>query len=296
MIRELDGYQGPTVVAVSGGIDSCVLLHHLHMAALEVDADLIVVHVDHQLRPESGDDAEFVRSLGRLYGRPVFVRPIQVRKCNSVQAQARTQRYAAMAQVAHSHGTRRIATGHHAQDQDENQALKTELGRFGDLETLRELTLWNIEIWRPLLSMGREAIEAYAHRHDLAWREDPSNASTTYSRNAVRLTGFDYEKLPVESNESPNIRRLTAHRWVMDGHDVGALRRACNTITGVRITRRAIEACSAGRSVRTFTQGAVIARHPDGFEIIRSTCQGDRALPVSARSMEGSIDFGKVEF
>src|SRR5262245_65593961 len=88
---------GETVlVAVSGGADSVALLHVLVELAPAWRLRLHVLHVDHQLRPDSAADADFVRTLGARLGVPVDVVTVAVDSRSSLEAAARESRYAAL--------------------------------------------------------------------------------------------------------------------------------------------------------------------------------------------------------
>src|SRR5439155_21466080 len=108
---------GETVlVAVSGGADSVALLHVLADLADAWRLRLHVLHVDHQLRPDSPADADFVRALGARLGVSVDVVTVTVDSRGSLEAAARESRYAALEAGAARVGAHRIALGHTADD------------------------------------------------------------------------------------------------------------------------------------------------------------------------------------
>src|SRR5262245_5064280 len=119
---------GETVlVAVSGGPDSVALLDVLVQLAPGLGVRLAVAHVDHGLRAESGDDAEFVRALAERLGVPFHLERVHVRKgppWEGLEAEARRARHAALELRAGAVGATRIATGHTADDQAETVLMR----------------------------------------------------------------------------------------------------------------------------------------------------------------------------
>ncbi|MEM1043388.1 MAG: tRNA lysidine(34) synthetase TilS [Bacteroidota bacterium] len=174
------------VVGVSGGVDSVVLLHLLRAAGYEVTA----AHVNYGLRGADADaDEALVRTLCRQSDMPLKVHRAGIE--GSVQAAAREARYAFFGEVACQVGAAAVATAHHRDDQAETVLLN--LFRGAGLVGLAGMPLRRplvpdseVEVIRPLLWAARAEIEAYARTHDLAWREDASNRSLAYRRNALR--------------------------------------------------------------------------------------------------------------
>ncbi len=177
------------VVAVSGGLDSMVLLHLLQSC----DVSLTLAHVNYRLRGEAADaDAALVESYARLHHLPVQIRVADWEGApKNLQKVARDLRYAFFAEVAQGAKADRVAVAHHADDQAETVLLN--LFRGAGLEGLagmapsRPLTRASpIPLIRPLLFAKREEIQDYAERHQLQWREDASNNEVYYRRNALR--------------------------------------------------------------------------------------------------------------
>nr|BCX01740.1 MAG: tRNA(Ile)-lysidine synthase [Bacteroidota bacterium] len=176
----------PLLVAVSGGMDSVVLLHLLRFGGL--DNPLFVGHVDHALRPDSALDAEHVQALCRAWQVPCVVRRLDVprerQRGESLEAAARRLRYGALEEMARSLGARWIVTAHHLEDQAETVVLN--LLRGAGLWGLRGIGRRQGIVVRPLLDISREEIRRYAERHGLRWREDPTNRDERFRRNAIR--------------------------------------------------------------------------------------------------------------
>ncbi len=269
-----------------------VMLHLLHSACLRADVPLVVAHIDHQLRSDSALDHALVKDIARKLGRPFESAKINVRTGNSVQSQARQQRYAALVRIANARDIDTIVTAHHQDDLKENHALQTVLGRFGSIEERRFMTEWHIFLWRPLLHLSKTEIYEMAKERGIQWREDPSNSSDKYTRNMVRIKGVSAtESVPVATT-SP--RRVAAFRWTC-GPDLESLISACREIEGVALSSRQIDLLVEGAR-RVHIRGGLVIRHDDFFEICRTIGQGERALPVEALSLDREVNFVKLEF
>lgn len=170
------------VVAVSGGVDSVVLLHALHR---QFGHNLVVAHVDHGIRPESGEDAAFVRDLAAHYDVPFEMTQLRLGSGASEEL-ARDRRYGFLREVAEKCDGH-IVTAHHADDVVETIAINLLRGTgwrglavFGAHDIHRPMTVW----------FKHEIIE-YAQKYKLQWREDATNASDVYLRNRVRRQAKD---------------------------------------------------------------------------------------------------------
>ena len=193
----------PLWVAVSGGVDSMVLLHVLH----EFGHPCHVAHVDHGLRgAESDADRDFVEEHAKKLGLPfrsVRVDPKAAAEGISVQMAARELRYAWFKELLRE-GPARMALGHHRDDVAETLMLNLMRGigahGWSGIPAVTELE----EGWicRPLLGVGREQIMEYAVANGITFREDASNADPKYLRNRVRT-----ELLPLMENMRPGARR-----------------------------------------------------------------------------------------
>jgi tRNA(Ile)-lysidine synthase len=171
------------LVAVSGGADSVALLSVLHRLAPTWRLTLHVLHVDHGLRPDSAADGELVRALAA--GLAVSVNVVRVRVgAGSVEAAARTARYAALEAWADRLGASRIAVGHTADDQAETVLMRV-LGGAG-VRGLAAIPPVRGRIIRPLIEVRRPAVREALTAEGIAWIEDPSNRDPRFLRNRIR--------------------------------------------------------------------------------------------------------------
>jgi len=180
------------VVAVSGGIDSSVLLHLLYGLSQEHGYCLHVAHLNHVLRAEESQrDAEFVRDLARGLSLEATLRSIAVRDLiqqgsGSLQEHARRARYAFLEEVAEEVGASKIALGHTKDDQAETVLLN--LLRGAGMPGLRGIPpVREGRFVRPLIEVTRKEIEEYARFHQIASVTDSSNLKSSYLRNRMRL-------------------------------------------------------------------------------------------------------------
>lgn len=166
-------------VGLSGGVDSVVLLHQLK------DRGVSAIHVHHGLSPNADAWASFCRSLCKKLDIPFKVKQVKVRRAGQgLEAAAREARYeafrAADADV--------IALAHNLDDQAETVLMNLLRGAGArGASGMAERTRSGGKVFlRPLLGTTRKEILAYAHRHELEWIEDESNADQALTRNFIR--------------------------------------------------------------------------------------------------------------
>jgi tRNA(Ile)-lysidine synthase len=169
----------PVVVMLSGGRDSVCLLD----LAARIGCAVRALHVDHGLRPDSGEDAAFCEDLCARLKIELTVRQLPGEPLGNVQAWARERRYSAARELADPFGAA-IATGHTATDQVETVLYR--LAASPGRRALLGMAARGEGVIRPLLEVTREETRAYCAERGLPWREDPTNASDAYARNRVR--------------------------------------------------------------------------------------------------------------
>lgn len=222
MTRILAQIPQPTAIisALSGGMDSVVLLHLLAEwhAKNGAGAPVVAAHLNHGLRGASSDlDLAFSRDLARELGvdfaeQTENVPEIAKTEGMGFEEAGRMARY----RFFHDVGGRDalVLTGHHADDQAETILLNLRRGahRRG-LSGMRELA-WvpvppgvKVLVGRPLLSVPRELLRELADARGWRWREDESNASLVYGRNRIR-----HRIIPMLERILPGFRRRLLER------------------------------------------------------------------------------------
>ncbi len=183
------------VVGVSGGPDSVALLRVLADLRDEYEITLHAAHLNHGLREDAGDDAEFVRELTKAWGVPVTIEAADVRALasaerRSIEDAGRRARYAFFARAAAASGASRVATGHTRDDQAETVAMRLVQGAAWDaLAGIPEARpLGAATVIRPLIDTTRAQIIEYLRLRGIEWREDPTNRDERILRNWVRWT------------------------------------------------------------------------------------------------------------
>jgi tRNA(Ile)-lysidine synthase len=195
------------LIAVSGGVDSMVLLNLLHELSAEHSWQLAIAHFNHQLRGRESDrDGAFVRKTAERLGMQFFVGEGDVASNaaasgDSIEMAARKCRHRYLAKTAQSWRCRKIALAHHNDDQVELFFLRLFRGAGIDGLTGMHPTSPSPEdsrltLARPLLEATREDIEKYARDHKIRFREDASNRDPKHQRNQIR-----HELLPMLRRE-----------------------------------------------------------------------------------------------
>jgi len=177
--RALSRAPGPLVLAVSGGLDSMVLLH-LAASIPAVKKRCCVATFDHATGPHATAAVRLVRSVARACGIGV----VSGRAPRTVASEAawREMRWRFLNDVARRRAAA-VVTAHTRDDQIETVVMRVLRGA-----SARGLAALYADgpIVRPLLSVGRRTLERYARRQGLSFVEDPSNSSPRYLRNRVR--------------------------------------------------------------------------------------------------------------
>ena len=189
-----------TVLGVSGGLDSMVLLNVFVMKQWPC----VVAHVNFGLRGEESDgDTKFVEEECTKLGVPFFVKFVDTEKIAnelgvSIQMAARDIRYAFFEEILAQTKAQSIATAHHQDDELENffiYLMRNEMHNAW-------LGIWEKRgnIIRPFLQIPRKIIAEFAAENAILWREDSSNSQTKYLRNQIR-----HLLLPSLKEEFPSI-------------------------------------------------------------------------------------------
>lgn len=185
------------LVAVSGGVDSMVLLQILHRLSRKHAWRLTVAHLNHRLRGRSSDaDERLVTRTAHKLGLSVIVERTKVKAVAateriSLEMAARKVRHEFLARTAERLKIRTLALAHHADDQVELFFLRLLRGSGG--EGLAGMKWQNpspanpkLELVRPLLDQPKETLREFARENKITFREDASNASSDILRNRIR--------------------------------------------------------------------------------------------------------------
>ena len=190
------------LIAISGGIDSVVLVHSLHTLGYQI----ALAHVNFQLRgAESDKDVNFINALAQELQIPVFIHKMDtnayaVTNKVSIQMAAREIRYTWFERILEEKKYDYVLTAHHLDDSIETFFIN--LNRSAGLDGLTGIPQQNSKIIRPLLPFLRDQIVAYAKQNKLSWREDASNASTKYLRNKIR-----HDLIPILMDINPEFKK-----------------------------------------------------------------------------------------
>lgn len=188
-----DAFRHPVAVALSGGLDSTVLLHALVARGVRVQA----LHVHHQLQAVADDWPSHCAAFCKDLGVPFVCLPVVVEDDGAgLEANARLARYRAVFNWMNAHHMRALFCAHHQDDQLETILLQMLRGsglrgiagmqEFGPVGVDRHAHP-DLRLCRPLLACSKADLQAYAARHALGFVSDPSNSNTSLRRNWVRL-------------------------------------------------------------------------------------------------------------
>ncbi len=171
-------------VALSGGVDSVVLLHLLHQLQKKHHFILKASHVHHGLSQHADKWVKFCEALCTKLSIPLDVHYIQLPKKKSlgIEGEARQLRYEKLLKSQ----TDLVVLAHHEDDQAETFLLQ--LIRGAGVKGLSSMAHFDERrhLWRPLLNTPRIDIESYAKKQKLKWIEDESNQNIDFDRNFIR--------------------------------------------------------------------------------------------------------------
>ncbi len=188
------------VVALSGGVDSMVLLDILNK--LDLDLNLIVSHVNHKKRTESDIEYNNLKILAARLKIPFEGYTVTDNQKVNFQDDSRNQRYKFFKAVAQKYKASKIVVAHHLDDQVETTLMRltrgTSFSGYAGIPEIRKDR--NISIVRPLMEVTKEEIMNYAKNHSIVYYEDVSNDDDFYTRNRYR-----HNIIPLLKLENPNL-------------------------------------------------------------------------------------------
>lgn len=190
------------LLAISGGVDSMVLLSLMEKVAAKRAITLAVAHVNHQLREESAAEEAFLRNYCAQAGIAFYSRRWEEPATTGLEEAARKFRYHFFREVMTEQGYDRLMTAHHSDDQLETMLMK--MVRAGNLQTAggikAQQNFAKGRLVRPLLTFAKEELVAYAQQHQLVYFEDVTNTLLDVQRNRLR-----HQVVPLLKAENPQV-------------------------------------------------------------------------------------------
>jgi len=198
----LNWQQESYVLAVSGGVDSMVLLEQFFQLQKKYPIIITVVHIHHHLRQESDEEEVMVREFCRK--RNLLVEVYHWEEGSSqnsaIEEKARQFRYEKLKESQQKHHASYVVVAHHADDQAETVLMK--LTRGSTLEGIAGMKpmrpFGEGYLIRPFLTVDKKALYEYASMHQILYSEDTTNQSLAYTRNRFRQ-----EMIPLFKKENP---------------------------------------------------------------------------------------------
>jgi tRNA(Ile)-lysidine synthase len=243
-----------------------VLLHGAASLREELRLEIAVAHLDHGLRPESGEDAAFVEAAANELGVNCHLRRADPPGAGeNIEAWGRRSRYRFFNEIRAARGLDLIVTAHTADDVAETLLMRLVSNK--ELRTIRRED-HGAHLLRPLLGVTRDEVVRYARGHGVVWREDLTNLDTTFLRNRVR-----HEVMPVLKVFDERIVEVLALRAEALAADDGYIEGEA---------RKLLEAVTAPWGAREWLQG------------VREAL--DRAAPMVGWRIAESVAYSKLGF
>lgn len=230
------------LAGVSGGADSVCLFVLLHSLMSELEFKLSVLHVNHGIRQEASQDADFVRSLCEKYNVPCFIEEVDVPALSKEMSvgeeeAGRFARYDLFYKKMDEIGAGKLAVAHNMNDQAETFIMN--LARGSGLRGLSGIRPVRDRIIRPLLLTSREDIESYLRSENISFMTDATNLEDEHTRNRIRHHILPYLEKEVNSetllhisnasselSHAQEYMEMQAVRWLKDkGIDVSATKK-----------------------------------------------------------------------
>ncbi len=196
LIKENDSL----VVAVSGGIDSMVLLDYLNKIKNSLNLTLTVCHVDHKKRVDSADDLKLVVGTCDSLGINCYTKELKNEDYDNFHDYAHVERYDFFIEIAKKVKANKIVLAHNKNDHAETILMRLTRGSSfeGYRGILQKSYYKDFQIIRPLITVSRSEIRDYQKKNNIIFNEDSSNKENDYTRNRFR-----HNLLPLLENENP---------------------------------------------------------------------------------------------
>ena len=177
------------VLALSGGPDSMCLFHLLLEQKKKKDISFICVHVDHNVRPSSKDEQEYLKKYVESYQVPIECFQIEsYRKGKFTEAEGREKRYQFLKSVVQKYHANYLFTAHHADDLLETILMRMLRGStLKGYAGLRQISTWDdVTIIRPMLRNTKVEIKEYLAKNNIFSFQDETNELDDHMRNRIR--------------------------------------------------------------------------------------------------------------
>lgn len=190
------------ILAVSGGIDSMVMLDHFIKLKKEMNLNLIIGHVDHQKRKNSKKDLALVKEVARTYDLPFVLHNLEHNDDINFHQDAHVKRYEFFYKLAKKYKANKIALAHHLDDLAETIMMRLVRGTsFEGYRGMLETAYYrDIQVIRPMLNIDKKEIIEYQNENKIRYRKDESNDSDDYTRNRFR-----HKIMPELKKENPQL-------------------------------------------------------------------------------------------
>jgi len=200
---------GVYVVAISGGVDSMVLLDMLAKQSKSpepsaLSLQLVVAHFNHGIRSDSDLDEKLVKQAAKRYGLPIRIGRGNL-GLNASEDKARRARYKFLGEVRDEFAAKAVITAHHQDDLIETAIIN--MLRGTGPRGLVAITD-NPRVIRPLLNVAKAEILAYGRKNSISWYEDKSNQSPGYLRNRIRSSVMPKLGTQVQQRILGNIKKV----------------------------------------------------------------------------------------
>lgn len=192
------------VVGVSGGPDSMCLLELLFEWKKKLNLTIICAHVNHNIRKESEEEANFVKNVAKEYGCFFEYMKIEAYEKENFESSARKKRYHFFEKVVEKYQANYLMTAHHGDDLIETILMRMVRGSNlnGYAGFKKETSFESYELIRPLIYTTKKDIKVYNKEKHIEYRLDKSNESDEYTRNRYRR-----QLLPILKTENKNVHR-----------------------------------------------------------------------------------------
>lgn len=212
------------LLALSGGADSVALLHFLIKCRSELRISILAVHINHNLRGEESDkDETFCKNLCQNLGVPIIIRKLDFDNLQNLENSARHQRFEIFNRLLKLYQFSKIATAHHKNDQTETLLMNMFRGTgMGGMSGIKPISA---NVIHPMLCLSKAEITDYLCQKQIPWREDLSNANTSFRRNLVR-----HEIIPIiEKKINPSLIDTMSRQAEIFRKNDEYLRSVCHT-------------------------------------------------------------------